>query len=281
MLLGAFRLLPLKSAMGLAGSVSAVLGPYSRRADRVRENLAVAFPDTSSKELECLMRASFRHVGVAIAELTRLDQIWRERDKRIEFVVQPGAPTPAPERRTVFVTAHVGAWQVVPLVAPRYGLTVPIIFSPEKNPFVARRLAKLRGAFGCPLVASGGGIRVLMHALDEGQSIGLTVDTRLDAGEPLPFFGEDAPTNTAPARLALRYGCDLVPVRAERLADARYRVNICAPIQPRDPHAAVAEQARDMTRQINALFETWIRAKPGEWVCMKRRWPKEICKRRC
>ena len=27
-----------------------------------------------------------------------------------------------------------------------------------------------------------------------------------------------------------------------------------------------------MTRRLNVLFESWIRERPGEWMCMKRRW---------
>ncbi len=33
-----------------------------------------------------------------------------------------------------------------------------------------------------------------------------------------------------------------------------------------------------MMRRVNEHFEVWIREKPGEWMCMKRRWPKPIYK---
>lgn len=272
--LGGLRLLPLPAAMRVGGGLFAVLGPHSRRADKVRANLTLAFADKSPAQIERLTRASFRHLGVAMGELARMDKIWREHDKRLEFVVGPGAQTPSPGRVTVFVTAHCGAWQLTTLVGPYYGVTIPVIYAPEENPYVDRKLAALRRAFGSPLVSRDGGIRVLMRALDKGQSIGMTLDTRMDAGEALPFFGHDAFTNTAAARLALRYGCDLVPARAERLPGARYRISLCTPIRPRDPDADVAAQARDMTRQVNNLFEDWIRDEPGEWLCLKRRWPK-------
>ena len=31
----------------------------------------------------------------------------------------------------------------------------------------------------------------------------------------------------------------------------------------------------DMTRQLNELFETWIREQPRDWLCSKRRWAKD------
>ena len=33
-----------------------------------------------------------------------------------------------------------------------------------------------------------------------------------------------------------------------------------------------------MTIKINALFESWIRERPQEWMCTKRRWAKHLVK---
>lgn len=278
LLLGAFRLLPLRTSLKFGGALFAQFGPRTPRADKVRMNLCVAHPGKSSAQIKQLTRAVFKHLGTAMAELVHIKKIWRERDQRIEFKVYPGATVPVPGKRFVFVTAHCSAWQLTTLIAPYYGLTIPLIYAPEENPYVDRKLVALRNGFGSPMVSRDGGIRVLMRALDQGHSIGLTMDTRMDAGELLPFFGEQALTNTAPARLALRYDCELVPVEAERLPDARFRIHIYPAIKPRDANAPTAEQARDMSLQVNATFESWIRKSPGEWLCFKRRWPKQVYK---
>jgi KDO2-lipid IV(A) lauroyltransferase len=273
------RMLPYRLAVGFAGGCFAWLGPHTHRARKVRENLAVAFADREPVAIERLMRDSFRYLGHAMVELSQLPRIWRQRERCVEFVVLPGAIMPGPAQRSVFVTAHVGAWQLAPLIGPHYGFTLPVIHAPEDNPYVDRALTRLRTAFGSPLVSRDGGVRVLMRALDRGQSIGLTLDTRLNSGEPLPFFGELALTNTIPARLALRYGCDLVPVLAERLPGGRFRVSLFPPVRASDPSATAEAQARDLTLQVNRLFEDWIRQRPGQWLCMKRRWPKPVYRR--
>jgi KDO2-lipid IV(A) lauroyltransferase len=46
------------------------------------------------------------------------------------------------------------------------------------------------------------------------------------------------------------------------------------PITSRIPDASIDEQANDMTEQVNQCFEQWISETPGQWLCMKRRWPK-------
>ena len=119
-------------------------------------------------------------------------------------------------------------------------------------------------------------MRALIGALSHGHAVGLASDVRLDAGEPLPFFGHDMPANTVPARLALRYGCELIATRAERLPGGRFRITMLPPVRAEDPTASDADQARNMTAQLNRTFESWIRATPGEWMCLARRWPKDV-----
>lgn len=277
--LGCFRCLPYTLGHRLARTIFSTLGGYTERAAQVQRNLGVVFPDASTGRRRRLTRATFGHLGMAMAELASVDRVWRARRQRLEFVEHPGAQVPSPEHRSVFVTAHTGAWEFTPLIGPHYAIDLPIIYAPERNPYVDKRLAKFRAGYGSRLIVNKGGVRTLMRALDSGASVGLTADTRMDAGESLTFFGEQAHTNTTPARLALRYGCNMVPVRAERLPGGRYRIHIYPPIIADTACADTTERARDMTNQLNRLFEDWIRTMPGEWLCMKRRWPQLVYQR--
>ncbi|HET7313158.1 hypothetical protein [Salinisphaera sp.] len=275
-LIGLLRVLPLKAGLAIGATLGDALGRLSPRVDKVRRNLQVVFPDARGEKLERITRASFANVGVAMVELANLDRLWRERDARIEFNVMSGANVPNRERPTIFVTAHFGPWQLTPLIGRYYDVPLPVIYAPEQNPYVDRALNRLRAVFANPLVSRDGGMRMFMRSLARGESIGMTVDTRLDSGEAVPFFGHPAMTNTAPARLALRFDCDLVPVLAERLPGGRFRVNIHPPVTPDRPATTRDEKVLDMSRQINALFEAAIVRHPGQWLCLKRRWPKTV-----
>ena len=60
---------------------------------------------------------------------------------------------------------------------------------------------------------------------------------------PVPFFGRTAMTSSALASLALRFDCDVLPARVERLKGARFRLTVFPPLPlPRsgDHHADVA-----------------------------------------
>ncbi len=275
-LIGLFRVLPLERATRLAFLLFA-MGARSSKRQRVIRNLCIAFPDASETELDRIARDIFGNVGVALAEIAQLGAIWKDRQKRLEFVVSPGTRIlHEGGRPAVFVTAHIGPWTLTNFLAAQYDFPLSIVYAAESNPYVHDMMLRLRGELPAQLLARDNSMRTLIKELSRGAAVGLGSDVRLDGGEMLPFFGHDMSTNTVPARLALRFDCELIPARAERLPGGRFRITAYPPVVPSDPSASPAEQAADMTTQLNVLFEQWIREAPGEWLCLARRWPKDI-----
>ncbi|MFI4988671.1 MAG: lysophospholipid acyltransferase family protein, partial [Alphaproteobacteria bacterium] len=86
-----------------------------------------------------------------------------------------------------------------------------------------------------------------------------------------PFFGHDAMTAPAIARLALRFNCPIVPVLVERLRGARFRFTVMPPLHAVDTGDVAADVLATMTR-INGMIESWIRARPEQWLWIHRRW---------
>jgi Kdo2-lipid IVA lauroyltransferase/acyltransferase len=266
---------PVETAYALSMRSVRLLGPWLRMNERLRRNLAIAFADKPAAERNRMLRATFAHLGAAVADMVLADRLWEQHEQRFEFRADPAIEGLRNGKPMVLVTAHVGPWQLTNLVARRFGIPLTSLYAPESNPYFAEITAGMRHALGCHWIASDGGIRRLMEELRAGRSVGLACDTRLDQGEAVPFFGEPAMTNTIPARLALRLGCELVPVRSRRLSGTRFSIDMQAPVRPRNPEASPAEQALDMHKQLNERFEQWIRESPGEWMCLARRWSKE------
>jgi KDO2-lipid IV(A) lauroyltransferase len=269
------RKLSVERALQLSGFAFGLVGPHSDKAQKARDNLRIAFPDKSDEWREQTTRQIFRHLGYSAAELIKLEQIWEEREQRIEYVLEPGAREHMESRRaTIFITAHVGSWQVAPLITKQYGFDINAIYAPESNPVMADLMLDLRKSWGDRMIPADSGPRPLIRELKAGRSIIMAMDTRPDTGKLIPFFGKDALTNTSAAGLALRTGAALVVARAERLPDARYRITMYDPLVSPIPDAPVKDQAVALTGLIHGYFEDWIREYPQQWVCLKRRWPK-------
>ena len=259
----------------LAGALFGAIGTRSEKANKPRSNLAIAFPDSTPKWREQTTRGIFRHLGIAAVELAKLEQIWEQRQQRLEFVIEPGAREHLTNKRAiVFVCAHVGPWQITNLIARHCDLELSTVYAPESNPYMGELMAELRQSFGAKLIPSQAGVRPLLKELAANHCIGLAIDTRLDTGKMIPFFGREAPTNTSAAGLALRTGAALIPIRAQRLPQGRFRVTVYDPLTCHNPDAPEPEQRLELSMQINRHFEAWIRENPEQWICLKRRWPK-------
>ena len=271
------RVLPLPLASRLSAGVFCLLGPLSDKRASVLRNLRTAFPDKSEKEVRRLSRQIFGHFGQAMAELVKMPAIWRDWQRVIEFEVDEASHAHLSSGQSaVFVTAHLGPWQVTPTPITRRYLEQPILMvhTPESNPMISRLMIPMRESMGVELASSKAGLRPLLKALQKGQSLGFAMDTRVQTGQLVPFFGMEALTTVAPARLALKGGMPLIPVRSVRIRPGKFKVVVTEPVRSTMPEASDEEQAADMTRQVNERFTEWISETPEQWICLKRRWPK-------
>lgn len=276
LLYGAARLMPVGMAGRVFGWLLGMLGarnPNKRRP--VQRNLAVVMPEADASARERATRDIFRSTGLAAVELFLLDRIWRGRDRYLEFRLHPEAEAAIRRKDPiVFATAHVGAWQLTNLIGRAYDLSIAVLYAPDSNPWMNRFFLARRRHFGGPMVPSAGGARDMIRELAAGRSVGAAFDTRIDEGEMVPFFGVPCMTNTLPALLAQR-GYPLIPIRAVRLPGTRYRIEVMAPLAPAAPDLPRKEQVLELTARLNGVFEAWIREDPAQWLCMKRRWPKD------
>ena len=277
MFIGISRLLSPERASALGRGIFRAIGPRLDKTRIFRRNLTLAFPEKSAGEIDTLIREIWGNLGAVLTEYPHLrSYAVAGEPERLEIVINNDSPVfQHTGKAAVFVSAHLANWEIPLASAIRLGLPVSVLYTPLQNPWLDRMLYKARARMGINMLPRDSGVRTLVRELGSGRSIGLLVDQRVDSGEPVPFFGLEMNTSTTPARLALRYHCDLIPIRVQRLGGARFRVSFEPPIIPgpgiTDEHMKIL----DMTRQLNELFETWIREQPREWLCSKRRWAKD------
>ena len=276
--LGAFwataALLPPRVAAAAGSRLFRALGPLTRKQRFVARNLELAYPALDSDERAAIARDVWSNFGAVLAEYPHLRRYAAGGAEALETEVHPSARALLDAGRpAVFVTAHLANWELPGLALSRLGVPLSVVYAPQSNPYVDAMLQAHRSALGCAFVPKTDSIRTLLAALKAGRSVGLLSDQRTDFGEQLPFFGRPAMTAISPAWLALRQGCPLVPVRVERRAHGRYRVHVLAPLTGDDTSRA---GVLALSKRLNGLFEAWIRERPGQWLCMRRRWPGRI-----
>lgn len=264
--------LPSALAARLGALLLGLAGPRLRKHRQVLSNLRRVLPNAGPRELERTARAVWRNLGAVLFEYPHLERIVRKRIRvRMPEAVRARLDAGEP---MLLVTGHLANWEVLASYLGRRAPGLVVVYSPHDNPLIERMIQRFRRRGGGEYVGKQQALRRLTRKYVGGRSVGLLPDVRVDSGVPLPLFGTPTPTTVSPARLAARLEYPVVPVRALRTGPARFQLEFDAPLAPEPGHTG-KQAALDVTTRFNALLERWVSERPGEWLCTKRRWPKD------
>lgn len=273
---GLCRVLPLDWASGLGGWLARRIGPAIGVTSQARRNLAAALPGLPPSEIDHIIRDMWENLGRVAAEYPHLRRIRVfSNDGRVEIRgLDHIERALAHGRRMILFSGHFANWEILPLAAGQYGIDGGLVYRSANNSHVDRMIVRYRGWPGefIPKEAVG---RRAVAALRRGAHLMILADQKLNEGIPAPFFGRPAMTAPTVALLGLRFDCDIMPVRVERLSGARFRLTVEPPLPPPNTGNRASDVAA-LTASVNATFERWIRERPAQWFWVHRRWPDPV-----
>ncbi len=237
------------------------------RAERaaVRRNLARVLPGREGASLDRAVDRVFENFGVCFADLLSLNrgpagQLWRhvagiDGQAHAESALAGG-------RGSVFVTAHLGNWELAGRLLAAYDRRVHVVMSPEQDPAIAALLHG--GTDGAvrflrrvsPLISV-----ELVAALRRGEIVAFQVDraTGERGDRRVSFFGAPAPFPLGPFVLAAAAGAPVVAAFCVLEADGDYRLHVEPAFQvPR------GEEAAGLARAVS-LLERYVVAHAEQW----------------
>lgn len=249
--------------------------PALRR--RIRDNLALIFPDMPQETRDRLLRDNATMIGRNI--LGMLDNRWLGSvGPAIEIAETEGlrALLAAREQGTgaILVGGHFGRFEAVRAAFNARDIDIAGVYRPQNNPYFNADLVREFNRMGEPMFPRGrAGMRGLIRHLRGGGIAAILIDQKTRLGERLDFMGQPAMTSTDTAELALRLKVPLIPTYALRTGDARhFRIELEPPIPPTDPVT--------MTQAVNDSLAARVRATPEEYYWLHRRWAEPRSRRK-
>lgn len=272
-------LVPLAPALWLGAAVGRLGYLPARRTRRLAlEHLAIAFPEKTPAERERIARGMFLHLGRSATELASI----RWYDARLDEYIALSPPELLQEvmargRGMVFVTGHVGSWELLARRIARAGVPNAVIAKSGGDRRLNRMAERFRAQGGVTTLwrENPDTGRAIIKTFRSGKALGLLIDqdTRVQ-GVFVPFFGRLAYTPRAAADFALRFGAPVVVGtihrRSPRAGDGHVVELVEIPFRPDAPDRE-AEAIR-LTAACTSALEQAIRTHPEEWVWMHQRW---------
>ncbi|MHC1726781.1 MAG: lysophospholipid acyltransferase family protein [Syntrophobacteraceae bacterium] len=269
--------------------ISSILGDVlyttiPRRRKIALENLRIAFGgELSEEEIKTLARKSCASFFLTAIEIIRSpfrtdgSRIFRDRRYKtahLEHLFEKAKKIHDEAGGCIFVTPHLGNWELLPYVSTLIGIPLAIVIRPLDNPYLERAILASRIASGQLMIPKINAMFSLERLLRHGKSIGILPDQSTSKGLRVDFFGKEATATPIPALLAINRKRPVIVVAACRTADPYYFEGFVSdPILP-DPNNGEQAEIVRITREINLRMEEIIRKYPEQYLWMHNRWKK-------
>jgi KDO2-lipid IV(A) lauroyltransferase len=263
------RVLPVRMASDCMAFFTGKLARHIIREKVVRRNLITAFPDLDQSTLDTITKNIAESFGRCTAEIAHIPTY--ATGKQGTKISASGSLDYTFEQlgQGIFVTAHLGSWELTPILLRRNSRPL-IIYSKIGEPMIDNKLMSLRQKAGANYVEKSEALKACIKTMKAGESIGLLVDQRVSRGVDVTFFGRPTLFTDLPARLALKFNRPIIPIEGVREAPGHCKVIIHPPIWPGEKRDKQA--VGELTQQMATVIEDCIRKRPGEWHCNKNRW---------
>lgn len=271
---GLCSLFPVDRVGTVASWIFYQLGRYTKASNTARRNIKKVYPNLTDAEVENIVRGVWDNAGRLIAEYSNpQDFRGEEGQKRIEIVgLENFLKLRDDGKPGIIFSGHIGNWQAITHFATDNGLELTQLYRTANSPWTDREMMKRQLQCVPKVIRKGrNGSREIMKLLNEGGHLMILVDQKLNEGIEVPFLGRPAMTAPAIARMALRYGCPVVPAWAERIHDSHFRVYF-EPAIEYTPTGDLNVDTYNFMLKVNQTLDRWVNKRPDLWFWLHNRW---------
>jgi Kdo2-lipid IVA lauroyltransferase/acyltransferase len=270
-----FGILPLPVALALGRGMGWVFGSVVRhhRRDAV-EALKRSLPEIRDRERRQILKRMYSNLGMNVAEelrLVSLSNAYLEEHIRWDDI-RPIQTVLAAGKGMLVLTGHMGNWDLLCSIAPKFNYPTTIITKTIKNNAINTVWMEIRNRFGLKFVPAHNSYRQCLSALRKNEIVGFAIDQNMidTEGVFVDFFGKQACTTPGLAYMSAQSGAAVVPVFMIRLEQGRHLVKTLPAIPP--PPDRKPETIREYTQIYTKVMEDMIRQYPDQWIWVHRRW---------
>jgi len=272
-------ILPFSWGSAVGSSLVGTLGPLlTKKTQIARRNFQLAGLNFTKEQQDKIIKGMWQNLGRTFLEYIRLSYqhpFGKKSPYTIEGIEHLDTLIHDKKPGLLF-SAHYGNWEVGTYIAQKRGLKTAQITRFLNNPLTRCLVNAVHRRIARKVIPKGPlGAKEIMKELKSGHHVSMLADQKMNDGMPAPFFGRDAMTAPAFARMALKFDCPIVPFQVIRIKGIKCKVIYYPPlVMPKG--GTDQDKALSILKQMNDCIEGWIREHPEQWFWIHRRWPKEL-----
>jgi len=259
---------------GGLGKIAFALTPRFR--NQTISNLGLAYGSVkSSKEIYDLARQVYIMLGKNAGDIFRSMEVKSLPDLE-KFLITTGLENyekaNAKNKGVIFLTCHLGAFDMQITNMALRGLKPNIIGTTLKDPRLNDLLVNYRNAYGAVAIERGKETFRLIKALKLGGAVAILIDQDTNVKSVfVDFFGRKASTPVGAAVLALKTGAAIVPTIIYLGKDNQQHMEIFPELEV----VNTGQEEEDIlknTQTFTTFIEDQVRKHPEQWIWIHERW---------
>lgn len=269
-------IVPRPSWLSFCGSLGVLAYRFAKQTRQLmHRHIALVFPEKTPAQVKKMARETFRMLGKNAGDVLRTSNV-KTMAGLEKFMVLDGyenfEAAQAKGKGIVFVTGHIGAFDLQVTYMALRGLKPNVVGTPLKDERLNELLWGFRNAYGAIAIERGKETFRMLKVLKSGGSVALLIDQDTKVKSRfVNFFGMPAATPVGPTILALKTGAAVVPTGIYLGEDNLQHMEI----MPEIPLRITGDEEADMvynTQLYTTAIEEMIRRHPTQWVWMHERW---------
>lgn len=253
------------------------------------ENLRNAFAGEKGEgEIQAIARESCASFFLTFLEIAKFRYLFRQPEafeelrrssQGLDTLFTKAKRIHDESKGCIFVTPHIGNWEILPHVSAMVGITLAVVVRPLDNQRLERLIFEDRAESGQVIIPKKNALFTLQKTLQQGKSIGMLPDQSTMHGILADFFNRKATTTPVPALLAVTYKRPIVVVACCRKHGGHGFEGFVSDALWPGEYSSEKEEVIRLTVAMNREMEKIVRRYPGQYLWMHNRWKRYKGKR--
>lgn len=220
-----------------------------------------------------ITRRAYRAFGQNLIEISFIPRINKEYLQKFIHIENLDYVDAAFKRGkgVIFLAVHEGDWELSNIICANVGVPFVLFVRDQGFPRLNALLNSYRLKLGAKIIHKDAGVRQLIETLKKNEAIGMTVDQGGRRGELVKFFGKEASMSTGAVKLALKYGCSIIPTFYTRVKGPYIKV-ILDQVYTVSRSGDSQKDLRDNLQRLTGIYEKYIRLYPHEYLWTYKIW---------